>query len=343
MTGAEQVLIEDAWCQQYPSHSVGASGSAPTARSMSAPATAPASASPTTGRRRSGQPLRRPSGRLRRAPDSPNGRGRRPSQPGPEDRVRPEALNGSILRVDPDTGERRPDNPARDERRRQRPPDRRLRPEEPVPLRDPPGHQRALDRRRRLGEVGGDQQARRPPPAPSGTSAGRATRAPPARATTTRSTWTCARAFTSSRAPSAHPTSLFARRPRSSPASPAPPAPRRSPALPSTTAAPTPPHTTGRCSSPTTRATASGRCRRRPDGRPRPVRHRDLRRRRGEPGRPADRPRRRSVLRRFQRWHGAPHQLPRREPGADGDGNCERDQRLRPARGRVRRHRLLRP
>ena len=78
-------------------------------------------------------------------------------------------------------------------------------------------------------------------------------------------------------------------------------------------------------------------------GRPRPVRHRDLRRRRGEPGRPADRSRRRPVLRRFQRWDGAPHQLPHREPGADGDGNRERDQRPRPARGRVRRHRLLRP
>ena len=49
MTGAEQVLIED-WCQQYPSHSIGTSRSAPTARSTSAAATARASTSSTTAR-----------------------------------------------------------------------------------------------------------------------------------------------------------------------------------------------------------------------------------------------------------------------------------------------------
>ena len=31
MTGSEQVLVED-WCQQFPSHSIGTVGSAPTAR-----------------------------------------------------------------------------------------------------------------------------------------------------------------------------------------------------------------------------------------------------------------------------------------------------------------------
>ena len=50
---------------------------------------------------------------------------------------------------------------------------------QPVPVHDPPGHERALDRRRRLGHVGGDRPHRRTRPHPaSATSAGRATRAP---------------------------------------------------------------------------------------------------------------------------------------------------------------------
>ena len=49
MTGTEQVLVED-WCQQYPSHSSGASRSGPTARSTHPAATGPASTSPTTAR-----------------------------------------------------------------------------------------------------------------------------------------------------------------------------------------------------------------------------------------------------------------------------------------------------
>ncbi len=49
MTGTEKVLIDD-WCQQFPSHSVGAIASAPTARSIRAAATAPAGRSPTGAR-----------------------------------------------------------------------------------------------------------------------------------------------------------------------------------------------------------------------------------------------------------------------------------------------------
>ena len=49
MTGSEQVLVED-WCQQYPSHSIGTSSSARTARSTQAVGTVRASTSSTTGR-----------------------------------------------------------------------------------------------------------------------------------------------------------------------------------------------------------------------------------------------------------------------------------------------------
>ena len=56
--------------------------------------------------------------------------------------------------------------------------------------------------------------------------------------------------------------------------------------------------TTARCSSPTTPATASGSMPARLQRAARPLHGRDLRSRRGQPGRPRDRPRRRSLLRR---------------------------------------------
>ena len=63
----------------------------------------------------------------------------------------------AVIRVDPATGAALPEQPARRQPRPQRPADHRLRAAQPLPLHLPPGHQRALDRRRRLERLGGDQ------------------------------------------------------------------------------------------------------------------------------------------------------------------------------------------
>ena len=72
-------------------------------------------------------------------------------------------LGGSVIRVDPATGNPLPDNPG--DRRCRRASDRRLRAAQPVPVRGPARHRRALGRRRRLGHDRGDQPAARGPDA----------------------------------------------------------------------------------------------------------------------------------------------------------------------------------
>ena len=154
--GTEKVLIDD-WFQQFPSHSVGTSCSARTARSTSAAATARASPAPTTVRRRPGQPVRRPAGRpAARAPPTAEGGALRARTPHVG---RPDRLNGTIIRVDP--GHRRglSDNPMRqpgsNARRSSRTACATRSASRCVP------HQRALGRRRRLDGVRGDQPDRR--------------------------------------------------------------------------------------------------------------------------------------------------------------------------------------
>ena len=58
----------------------------------------------------------------------------------------PAALNGALVRVDPATGAGLPNNPGCWQRRSQRAADRRPRPAQPVPIHDPAGDQRSLDR-----------------------------------------------------------------------------------------------------------------------------------------------------------------------------------------------------
>ena len=139
MTGPEQVLVED-WCQQYPSHSIGQPRVRRRRRALRrAAATARASTSPTTGQ--DGSPLNPcgdPPGGVGGDADAADGRGRRAAQPGPADDRRPGRR--STARSSASTrppAQALPDNPLVGERRPERAPDRRLRPAQPVPLRDP--------------------------------------------------------------------------------------------------------------------------------------------------------------------------------------------------------------
>ncbi len=153
--------------------------------------------------------------------------------------------------------------PARRRPGRRRAPDRRPGPAQPVPHRDPPGHERAVGGRRRLERVGGDQPLHRPGGrARAATSAGRATRARRASGS-----WdqldnpVCEGLYGAAGGAVTAP--YYAYRPRRQG--------RRERELPdghvldlrrwsSTTAGRSRPSTTARCSSPTTRATAPGRC-----------------------------------------------------------------------------------
>ena len=70
----------------------------------------------------------------------------------------PTLLNGTVIRVDPATGAAcRTTRLLHARRRRQREADRRLRDAQPVPDHPAPRHRRAVDRRRRLGHLGGDR------------------------------------------------------------------------------------------------------------------------------------------------------------------------------------------
>ena len=94
--------------------------------------------------------------------DPADGRGRRASHrasgaPSGE----PVLLNGAILRVDPATGDALPTTHCR-EHGCECAADRRLRLPQPVPVHRPAGHERALDRRRRLERLGGDRSAADP-------------------------------------------------------------------------------------------------------------------------------------------------------------------------------------
>ena len=163
MTGTEQVLIED-WCQQFPSHSVGALefgadgalyvsrrrrgelhfmdyGQDGTRRTRAA-----------IRRARAGSTLTPPTaeGGALRCQDVAHDRPIRVAWTAPDPR--------SIRRRAPDV----PDNPLARELRPERAADHRPRLPQPVPLHVPAGHERGLGRRRRLEHLGGDRPARQP-------------------------------------------------------------------------------------------------------------------------------------------------------------------------------------
>ena len=76
----------------------------------------------------------------------------------------PTGLDGTILRVDPDTGAAHARQPERGEPGPEHAADRGLRPAQPVPHGVRPGDQRDLGRRRRLEQLGGDRPRLQTPP-----------------------------------------------------------------------------------------------------------------------------------------------------------------------------------
>ena len=178
MTGPEQVLIED-WCQQYPSHSIGALDFGPDGALYVTGGDGASFNFADWGQ--DGAPLN-PCG------DPPGGVGAMLTPPTAEGGALrsqdlrtpgdPTSLDGALLRVDPATGAGLPDNPNAAS------PDANARRIVAYGLRNPfrfavrPGTERGMDRGRRLEHMGGDPTGspdRRPPR--WSTSAGRATRA----------------------------------------------------------------------------------------------------------------------------------------------------------------------
>ena len=126
-----------------------------------------------------------PPGRRRRDADPADGRGRRAAGAGRSRTAGDRSpLDGTVIRVDPATGAALAGNPyaASADANARRIVAYGL--PQPVPVHVPPGHQRALGRRRRLEHVGGDRPDRRPDGAGRRTSAGPATRAPRSRPAT---------------------------------------------------------------------------------------------------------------------------------------------------------------
>ena len=168
MTGSEQVLVED-WCQQYPSHSVGSVEFGADGRLYASGGDGASFEYVDYGQ--TGSPLN-PCG------DPPGGVGATLTPPTAEGGALrsqdlrtagdPVTLDGTIIRVDPATGAGLPDNPLAGssdvswQLRCQRPADHRQRAPQPLPLHQPPWHQRAVAGRRRLGRLGGDQPHHRP-------------------------------------------------------------------------------------------------------------------------------------------------------------------------------------
>ena len=143
---AENVLMKD-WCQQYPSHSIGAlEFGADGALYVSA---GDGASFNFTDYGQDGSPVN-PCG------DPPGAPGTTLSPPTAEGGALrsqdlrtsgdPVTLDGSILRVDPDSEGGASIEPALLEQRPERPPHRRPRASEPVPVHRSPRHQRGLDR-----------------------------------------------------------------------------------------------------------------------------------------------------------------------------------------------------
>ena len=260
MTGPEQVLIED-WCQQYPSHSIGA---VEFGRDGALYASGGDGASFNfVDYGQDGSPLN-PCG------DPPGGVGATLTPPTAEGGALrsqdlrtsgdPVSLDGAVIRVDPATGAGLPNNPLAASA------DANARRIIAYGLRNPfrftvrPGTDELW-----LGDVGWNEweeinRILTPPTRWWRTSAGPAMRATTGSRATTAPTSASARTCTASRARTPSRTTPTTTTTRSSRPTPARPAAPRSPgwSSSSTRPAPIPPSTTTPCSSPTTPVTASG-------------------------------------------------------------------------------------
>ena len=209
----------------------------------------------------------------------------------------------------------------------------------------PAGHQRGLGRRRRLEHVGGDQPRSSTPTARSRTSAGPATRASARQSGYDGANLNiCENLYGAGPACTAPYYTYNHTRQGRRRARPARPAARRSPGSRSTTAATYPAAYEGALffadySRDCIWAMLAGA-----NGLPNPATIADVRRRRGEPGRPRDRPGRRPLLRRPRRRHDPADPLLRGQPAADGRASrATPDERRGAAHRQLRRHRLERP
>ena len=155
MTGSEDVLIED-WCQQFPSHSQGAlmfgpegalyvSGGDGASFNSGAPdygqlgGSLPGTPTPVN-------PCDDPPGGIDGSMTPPSAEGGALRSQDIRTSGDPTGLDGTILRVDPDTGDAWPTQRQHRQQRRQRPPDHRVRPAQPVPVHDQARHGRRLAR-----------------------------------------------------------------------------------------------------------------------------------------------------------------------------------------------------
>ena len=251
----------------------------PTACSTSAAATARASTPDYGPVRRSPRAhprtpaATRPAARRRdEAADAPRAARCAPELPPPGEPVRPERQHPAHR---PGHRRRSSGKPARRRERRKRPPHDRGRAAQPVPVHLPAWDQRALGRGRRMGHLGGDRPASPTPTAARRPNFGwpciEGPRAPDRlrRARTSAICNTCTRrARRTTRSPyyCVQPHDTRRGRERHLPDAAA----RRSRGSRSTREAPTRRPTTARCSSPTTRASASGSMRKGADGLPTP-------------------------------------------------------------------------
>ena len=144
MTGSELVLLED-WCQQFPSHSV---GDLDFGFDGALYVTAGDGASFNyVDWGQAGNPCGDPpdeGGALRSQDIRTSGD--------------PMTLDGTVLRIDPATGDPLPDNPLFGGSAHRRRSHHRLWTAQSISRRDSARHPRALDRRRRLEQVGGAQR-----------------------------------------------------------------------------------------------------------------------------------------------------------------------------------------
>ena len=264
MTGDEEVLLES-WGQQFPSHSVGDLHFGPDGALYVSGGDGASFTNVDYGqygfpKNPLGDPpaSRRNAARCRPPPRA----ARCAARASVRAEGGPVLTNGTILRVD-DDGNALPDNPlVRPAPNAIAQARRGLRPPQSLPFHDPAEHRLALDRRRGLERLGGDQPLVEPDRCDRDELrlALLRGRRPAARLSRGQSL-ASARTSTRHRARATGPFYAYnARRPRSSRARPARRAARRFPASLSTEPAATRRPTTARSSSATTRASASGSC-----------------------------------------------------------------------------------